>query len=109
MTFIQATQGGGGWPMNVFLTPSLAPFIGGALCAWQHPTSSDWFLSVEQLRLLDVLSVAFQLAPLMYAGTYWPPQDAYGRPGNMPAEGSAHTALPPVVCWGRTHRMLHWP
>ncbi len=42
MTYIQATQGGGGWPMNVFLTPDLQPFIGG---------------------------------------TYWPPQDAYGRPG----------------------------
>ena len=42
MTYVQATQGGGGWPMNVFLTPDLQPFIGG---------------------------------------TYWPPQDAYGRPG----------------------------
>ena len=42
MTYVQATQGGGGWPMNVFLTPELQPFIGG---------------------------------------TYWPPKDAYGRPG----------------------------
>lgn len=29
MTFIQATQGGGGWPMSVFLTPDLKPFVGG--------------------------------------------------------------------------------
>ena len=29
MTFVQATQGGGGWPMSVFLTPELKPFIGG--------------------------------------------------------------------------------
>ena len=29
MTYIQATQGGGGWPMNVFLTPTLAPVLGG--------------------------------------------------------------------------------
>ncbi len=29
MTFIQATQGGGGWPMSVFLTPELQPFTGG--------------------------------------------------------------------------------
>ena len=42
MTYIQATQGGGGWPMNVFLTPSLQPFTGG---------------------------------------TYFPPHDAFGRPG----------------------------
>uniref|UniRef100_W5KQ66 Spermatosis associated 20 n=1 Tax=Astyanax mexicanus TaxID=7994 RepID=W5KQ66_ASTMX len=29
MTFVQATSGGGGWPMSVWLTPSLRPFIGG--------------------------------------------------------------------------------
>lgn len=42
MTYVQATQGGGGWPMNCFLTPDLKPFLGG---------------------------------------TYFPPQDMYGRPG----------------------------
>lgn len=42
MTYVQATQGGGGWPMSCFLTPDLKPFLGG---------------------------------------TYFPPQDAYGRPG----------------------------
>jgi uncharacterized protein YyaL (SSP411 family) len=25
----QATQGGGGWPLNVFLTPDLKPITGG--------------------------------------------------------------------------------
>ncbi len=29
MTFVQATTGGGGWPMSVWLTPDLKPFIGG--------------------------------------------------------------------------------
>uniref|UniRef100_A0A8C7K876 Spermatosis associated 20 n=1 Tax=Oncorhynchus kisutch TaxID=8019 RepID=A0A8C7K876_ONCKI len=29
MTFVQATSGGGGWPMSVWLTPDLRPFIGG--------------------------------------------------------------------------------
>jgi len=42
MTFVQATTGGGGWPMTVFLTPDLKPFLGG---------------------------------------TYFPPEDKYGRPG----------------------------
>jgi hypothetical protein len=42
MTFVQATTGGGGWPMSVWLTPDLKPF---------------------------------------YGGTYYPPFDAYGRPG----------------------------
>ncbi|HEV2453466.1 MAG TPA: DUF255 domain-containing protein, partial [Verrucomicrobiae bacterium] len=29
MMFVQATTGGGGWPMSVFLTPDLKPFLGG--------------------------------------------------------------------------------
>ncbi|XP_068007067.1 spermatogenesis-associated protein 20 isoform X2 [Melanerpes formicivorus] len=29
MTFVQATSGGGGWPMSVWLTPDLKPFAGG--------------------------------------------------------------------------------
>jgi hypothetical protein len=29
MTFVQATTGHGGWPMSVWLTPDLRPFVGG--------------------------------------------------------------------------------
>ncbi len=29
MTYVQATTGGGGWPMSVWLTPDLKPFLGG--------------------------------------------------------------------------------
>src|SRR6266850_960203 len=29
MTYVQATTGSGGWPMNVLLTPDLKPFFGG--------------------------------------------------------------------------------
>lgn len=29
MTYVQATTGGGGWPMSVWLTPDLKPFFGG--------------------------------------------------------------------------------
>ncbi|MFN0107106.1 MAG: thioredoxin domain-containing protein [Bryobacteraceae bacterium] len=42
MLFVQATTGGGGWPMSVWLTPELKPF---------------------------------------YGGTYFPPDNRYGRPG----------------------------
>jgi uncharacterized protein len=42
MTFVQASTGSGGWPMNVFLTPERKPF---------------------------------------YGGTYFPPDNRYGRPG----------------------------
>src|SRR5579859_290738 len=29
MSYVQATTGGGGWPMSVWLTPELKPFVGG--------------------------------------------------------------------------------
>ena len=29
MTFVQASTGGGGWPMSVFMTPEQKPFFGG--------------------------------------------------------------------------------
>jgi uncharacterized protein YyaL (SSP411 family) len=29
MAYVQATTGGGGWPMSVWLTPQLKPFVGG--------------------------------------------------------------------------------
>ncbi len=41
MTFVQATTGGGGWPMSVWLTPDLEPFFGGTYFPpenrWGHP------------------------------------------------------------------------
>ena len=38
MAFVQATTGGGGWPMSVWLTPDLRPFYGGTY----FPPSSRW-------------------------------------------------------------------
>jgi uncharacterized protein YyaL (SSP411 family) len=33
MTFVQASPGHGGWPLNVFLTPDLEPIFGGTYFA----------------------------------------------------------------------------
>src|SRR5688572_16115735 len=38
MTYVQATTGSGGWPMSVWLTPSLQPFYGGTY----FPPTSRW-------------------------------------------------------------------
>lgn len=38
MTFVEATTGGGGWPMNVWLTPDLKPFVGGTY----YPPEDRW-------------------------------------------------------------------
>lgn len=37
MDFLQATTGGGGWPLNVFVTPELEPIHGGTY--WPGPDS----------------------------------------------------------------------
>ena len=52
MNYVQATTGGGGWPMSVWLTPDLKPFFGG---------------------------------------TYFPPDNRYGRPG-FPVDSGTHRA-----------------
>jgi uncharacterized protein YyaL (SSP411 family) len=38
MTFVQATTGSGGWPMSVWMTPTLMPFFGGTY----YPPESRW-------------------------------------------------------------------
>jgi len=38
MLFVQATTGGGGWPMSVWLTPELEPFYGGTY----FPPTARW-------------------------------------------------------------------
>jgi uncharacterized protein YyaL (SSP411 family) len=38
MNYVQATTGGGGWPLNVFITPNLEPIFGGTY--WPGPGST---------------------------------------------------------------------
>ncbi len=40
MAFVQATTGGGGWPMTVWLTPDLKPFVGGTYFPPQQLTAT---------------------------------------------------------------------
>ena len=55
MTFVQATTGHGGWPMSVWLTPDLKPFVGGTYFPPQdrygHPAFS---------KLLQRIAAAWQ-------------------------------------------------
>ncbi|KAL5121443.1 hypothetical protein ACEQ8H_000514 [Pleosporales sp. CAS-2024a] len=38
MNYVQATTGGGGWPLNVFITPDLEPIFGGTY--WPGPEAT---------------------------------------------------------------------
>ena len=48
MTYVQATTGSGGWPMNVFLTPELRPFFGGTYFAPDNRYGRPGFLQLLQ-------------------------------------------------------------
>ena len=53
MTFVQATSGQGGWPLNVFLTPDLKPFFGGTYFPPDNRYGRQGFLQVlEQIGQL---------------------------------------------------------
>lgn len=59
MNYVTATTGSGGWPLNVFLTPSLDPVFGGTY--WPGPGSNslprlaDGPSEEERLSFLDIL------------------------------------------------------
>jgi len=46
MAFVQATTGGGGWPMSVWLTPELQPFYGGTYFPPENRYGHPGFASV---------------------------------------------------------------
>src|SRR6476659_3214979 len=46
MTFVQATTGGGGWPMSVWLTPDLQPFYGGTYFPPENRFGHPGFASI---------------------------------------------------------------
>ncbi len=48
MSFVQATTGGGGWPMSVWLTPDLKPFVGGTYFPPEERYGQPAFKSVLQ-------------------------------------------------------------
>src|SRR5499427_2133442 len=48
MTFVQATTGQGGWPLNVFLTPDLKPFFGGTYFPPDNRYGRSSFLQLLQ-------------------------------------------------------------
>ena len=55
MMFVQATTGGGGWPMSVWLTPDLKPFYGGTYFPPEDRWGRHGFKSV-----LEQLAIAWQ-------------------------------------------------
>jgi len=58
MTYVQAATGGGGWPMSVWLTPDLEPFLGGTYFPPQSGPGAPGFP-----RLLERVHQAWETEP----------------------------------------------
>ncbi len=58
MTYVQASTGGGGWPMSVWLTPDLKPFLGGTYFPPQARPGAPGFP-----KLLERVHEAWQSDP----------------------------------------------
>ena len=46
LTFLQAMTGGGGWPMSVWLTPDLKPFVGATYFAPEDQAGRPGFRTI---------------------------------------------------------------
>lgn len=57
MDFLQATTGGGGWPLNVFVTPELEPIYGGTY--WPGPGSERAGMGGGVVDILKKVSLAW--------------------------------------------------
>jgi uncharacterized protein YyaL (SSP411 family) len=80
MTFVQATSGHGGWPLNVFLTPDLKPFLGGTYFPPDSRHGQTSFLDVLeqvhrswQTRRAGLTQYAAQIQARLQEATARPP------------------------------------
>lgn len=55
MNFVQATTGSGGWPLNVFLTPTLEPVFGGTYFPGPNFANTQTITGQEQIGFVGIL------------------------------------------------------
>jgi uncharacterized protein len=84
MTFVQATTGGGGWPMSVWLTPDLKPFVGGTYFPPEDRSGQPAFKKV-----LDRISAAWKQDHEKIADQGSKIVEALRESQNAPAESAA--------------------
>jgi uncharacterized protein YyaL (SSP411 family) len=62
MNFVQATTGSGGWPLNIFVMPTLEPVFGGTYWPGPHSNTPQLPLedSIDFLSILKKLSAAWR-------------------------------------------------
>jgi uncharacterized protein YyaL (SSP411 family) len=85
MTFVQATTGGGGWPMSVWLTPDLQPFYGGTYfpptSRWQRPGFVDILQEIARVWGADRSKVVQSAASIVERLRARPGESTQALPG----------------------------
>ena len=64
MTYVQALFGGGGWPLNVFLSPDLRPLMGGTYFPPDDKFGRPGFKTI--LRCTPIICFMLRNAPSFY-------------------------------------------
>jgi len=94
MTFVQATTGGGGWPLSVWLTPDLRPFYGGTY----FPPETRWGRP-GFLQVLEQIAAAWQAKSEKIVESSRRIQDeiqaavSFSSSGTVPAASAAEAAF----------------
>jgi uncharacterized protein YyaL (SSP411 family) len=89
MTFVQATTGQGGWPLNVFLTPERKAFFGGTYFPPSNGQGRPGFL-----QLLRQIQHLWESRPADLAGSA---ADIYSRLEQMTATSAAPAGAAPAA------------
>jgi uncharacterized protein YyaL (SSP411 family) len=99
MTFVQLTTGGGGWPLNVFLTPDLKPFYGGTYFPPEPKHGRPSFrmlleriVDLWKTRRSDIASSAAELADRLKTASAHEPENAFPT-GERELQGAGHSFM----------------
>ncbi len=99
MTFVQLTTGGGGWPLNVFLTPDLKPFYGGTYFPPEPKHGRPSFrmlleriVDLWKTRRSDIASSASELVDRLKTASVHEPENAFPT-GERELQGAGHSYM----------------
>ena len=99
MSFVQMTTGSGGWPLNVFLTPTLQPFYGGTYFSPEAKHGQPSFLTLLErivelwkTRRDDLIASASELTARLREMVVQDPDNAFPT-GPRELHGGGQTLL----------------
>ncbi|XP_005092543.1 spermatogenesis-associated protein 20 isoform X2 [Aplysia californica] len=100
MTFVQASTGGGGWPMSVWLTPDLKPIVGGTY----FPPDDRYYGRPGFKTIVKLIAEQWKEKRAEIEGQGTKILDALMRASHASEHQSA--TVPAVTCTAKLYEML---